>query len=214
MQWVRLGENCWIGRDLTAQPASVVAFLKSLDLPHVLDIVPALESVGVYVTPLFEEQWLPSIVTAIESAPSQTWDIPVCYELGEDFEEVCQQLGLTPKDLIELHSGATYTCKAVGFSPGFPYLTGLQPPLDSLFRRETPRVSVPAGSVAIAAGQCGIYPQSTPGGWWLIGRTPSKLLDLEVDRYTIAAGDNVLFRPVSASEFESLKPNPRFIESL
>lgn len=95
--------------------------------------------------------------------------IPVHYD-GPDLAEVAERLHLSENEVIKLHSEPIYTVFMVGFLPGFPYL-GLLPKTLELPRRDTPRLRVPAGSVAIAGRQTGIYPQASPGGWHLIGHT-------------------------------------------
>jgi KipI family sensor histidine kinase inhibitor len=87
--------------------------------------------------------------------------LPVTYD-GEDLPAIARTLGIDRERVIELHCAATYTVAFMGFAPGFPYLIGLPPELE-LPRRVTPRVKVPAGSVAVAAAYCGIYPRSSPG---------------------------------------------------
>ena len=102
-------------------------------------------------------------------------EIPVRYD-GPDLPEVAERLRLTAEEVIRLHSGSVYTVFMIGFQPGFPYLGPLPAALE-LPRRSTPRLRVPAGSVAIAGKQTGIYPQSSPGGWHLIGHTDFQLFD-------------------------------------
>jgi KipI family sensor histidine kinase inhibitor len=108
--------------------------------------------------------------------------IPVRYD-GADLEAVAAQLALSSKGVVELHSGALYTVGFMGFAPGFPYLVAEAGDealrLLELPRLGTPRTEVPVGSVAVAAGYCGIYPRSTPGGWNLLGRTDVVLFDAE-----------------------------------
>ncbi len=93
---------------------------------------------------------------------------------GPDLAEVAAQTGLTEAQVVALHSKPLYRVFMLGFAPGFAYLGPLPVPL-VLPRRATPRSRVPAGSVAIAGGQTGIYPLATPGGWHLIGRTDAPL---------------------------------------
>ncbi len=109
-----------------------------------------------------------------EPRPSVT--IPVRYggADGPDLAEVAARLGRTEADVVRLHAGTVYRVFVVGFVPGFPYL-GTLPEELVLPRRATPRTRVPAGSVAIAGRQTGIYPAATPGGWHLIGRTDVEL---------------------------------------
>ena len=102
-------------------------------------------------------------------------EVPVHYD-GPDLEDVAARLGMTTAEVVALHSKSDYTVFMNGFLPGFPYLGPLPERLE-LPRRNTPRERVPAGSVAIAGRQTGIYPQTSPGGWHLIGRTDLRLFD-------------------------------------
>ena len=125
-------------------------------------------------------------------------EIPVRYggEDGPDLTEVAERTGLTPAHVIELHAGTVYLAYMLGFAPGFAYL-GTLPEELRLPRLSTPRQSVPAGSVAIAAAQTAVYPLATPGGWHLIGRTDSVIWDPRRDPPTlIEAGRHVRFVPV------------------
>jgi inhibitor of KinA len=116
----------------------------------------------------------PSVQSPITNQPI-TLQIPVRYD-GPDLSEVAERLQLSENELIRLHSEAVYTVFMVGFLPGFPYL-GPLPEALRLPRRDTPRLRVPAGSVAIAGAQTGIYPQASPGGWHLLGTTDFRLFD-------------------------------------
>lgn len=120
---------------------------------------------------------LEKIVPAPDDAPPETSliDIPVRYN-GPDLAAVADRLQLPENEVIRLHSSPVYTVFMIGFLPGFPYL-GALPEALSLPRRDTPRLRVPAGSVAIAGRQTGIYPQESPGGWHLIGHTDFPLFD-------------------------------------
>jgi inhibitor of KinA len=135
--------------------------------------------------------------------PRPVVEIPVCYEreYAIDLEELAAAHGFTVDEVIRLHSGADYTVRMIGFSPGFPYLAGLPEPLATP-RRDTPRLKVPAGSVAIGGRQTGIYSLETPGGWHIIGRTPLRLFQPEHDPpCLLRAGDRVRFVPVQSSVF-------------
>lgn len=107
--------------------------------------------------------------------PPEPVEIPVRYD-GPDLPEVAERLNLPASEVIRLHTGTIYTVFMIGFLPGFPYL-GLLPDVLELPRRDVPRLRVPAGSVAIAGRQTGIYPQASPGGWHLIGHTDFRLFD-------------------------------------
>jgi len=107
--------------------------------------------------------------------------------------------------VICAHTGATYTVFALGFIPGFAYLGWLPNLLSGLPRREVPRTAVPAGSVAIAEKQTGVYPSSVPGGWHLIGRTPCQIARPESGYFPLQSGDSVSFRAINAAEFLALE---------
>ena len=122
-------------------------------------------------------------------------------EAGSDLDEVARCSGLTSAEVIRLHAKGTYEVRAVGFSPGFPYLSGLPPALRTP-RRATPRVKVPAGSVAIGGTQTGVYPSASPGGWNLIGRTARVLFDPSLSSPALfRVGDRVKFESIAAAEY-------------
>lgn len=136
-----------------------------------------------------------------------TVEIPVCYggEFGPDLDAVAVHSGLQPAEVIRLHASATYVVCAIGFSPGFPYLSGLSEKLRTP-RRSTPRTTVLAGSVGIGWTQTGIYPLQSPGGWQLIGRTPLPLFDLKLTPPALlGVGDKVKFKPLAPEEFTAWK---------
>jgi inhibitor of KinA len=124
--------------------------------------------------------------------PGRLHRIPVVYD-GPDLEEVAGSLGMPVAEVIALHMRPIYRVFLVGFVPGFGYLVPLPEELE-LPRREVPRTQVPAGSVAIAGRQTGIYPLPTPGGWHLIGRSSVKLFLPDSDPPSLfRAGDRVKF---------------------
>jgi KipI family sensor histidine kinase inhibitor len=112
---------------------------------------------------------------------------------GPDLPEVARATGLSEREVVRLHASVEYRVLVVGFVPGFPYLGILSAALE-LPRRATPRVTVPAGSVAIAGRQAGIYPFATPGGWHLVGRTDTRPWDPSATEPALfAPGDRVRF---------------------
>ena len=136
----------------------------------------------------------------------RTIEIPVCYEdeFGPDLGRVLKHTGYDKEELIERHTSGRYLVYFLGFSAGFPYIGGMDESLATP-RLETPRKTVPAGSVGIAGQQTGMYPLSTPGGWNLIGRTPLPLFNRSDPKDTaIRMGDRIRFRTVGRAEFESL----------
>ena len=158
------------------------AALRDLDPPGVVELVPGYRTLLVVAGPgsagALDE--LAAGLPELELPPAgevagEPVEIPVSYD-GEDLPEVASLTGLDAEEVVRRHTAPEYTVAFLGFSPGFPYLVGLDPALE-VPRRDTPRTSIPAGSVGLAGGQTGIYPTASPGGWQLIGRTDVTLFD-------------------------------------
>ena len=204
--------------------------LRSAAIPGVIELAPAYTSVGVFFDPialakasgtpdaLFD--WLAKRVREVVAAGAgrgrrlrstrrnvRVVEIPACYdpEFALDIERVAEHAQISASEVVDLHSSAEYRVSCIGFTPGFPFLSGMPKKL-AIPRRETPRKEIPAGSVGIGGAQTGIYPLRSPGGWNLIGRTPLKLFDpAKNPPALLQAGDRVRFRAVTREEFESLK---------
>jgi inhibitor of KinA len=134
-------------------------------------------------------------------------EIPVCYggAFGADLSDVAAMHGMTAAQIIELHASSEYLVYFLGFVPGFAYLGELPEALVTP-RLATPRRRVPAGSVAIAGNQTGVYPFATPGGWRLLGRTPAAMFRSDREGLSLLAiGDHVRFTPISAERFAELE---------
>lgn len=132
--------------------------------------------------------------------------IPVYYDktVAADLEAVAAQLNGTVEDVIQLHSSRIYHVYALGFSPGFAFMGEIDPAL-VLPRRATPRAKVPKGSVAIAEKQTAVYPQATPGGWHIIGRSPIKFFNAKNNPPAfLNVADQVQFEPIHRSTFIAL----------
>ncbi len=141
-----------------------------------------------------------------EAPSARIVEIPVCYDeqLAPDLEKVAETLGCVTDRVIELHSSIEYTVEAMGFMPGFGYLSPLHQVL-RLPRKETPRLRVPAGSVGIAEGMTAVYPHQSAGGWHLIGRTPMRLFDpMNPDPTMLRVGDSVRFVRITHDDFVSI----------
>lgn len=131
--------------------------------------------------------------------------VPVCYGgvYGPDMDEVATFHGMSPDQVIRIHSAPEYYVYMIGFTPGFPYLGGLDARLYTP-RKKEPRKWVGAGSVGIADRQTGIYSIDSPGGWQLIGKTPFRLFDCKrPDPFLLSPGDTLQFVPVTEDEFAS-----------
>jgi len=204
-----LGEEAYLIRDTGL--ADPFGFSKRLtSFPGVVEAVSAYDTVAAYVDrSVFNiDNFIPfieSCLTGVEANERRLHEIPVCYELGLDFVDTCQKLEMSASELVKLHTSVEYRCHAIGFSPGFPYLAYLPGKLSGLSRLPSPRVRVPAGSVGITGNQTGIYPQETPGGWHLIGRTPLIIASLSDAYFPISAGDAIRFLPISADEYAKLE---------
>ncbi|MGE7121563.1 5-oxoprolinase subunit PxpB [Peribacillus sp. NPDC046944] len=136
----------------------------------------------------------------------RTISLPVCYggEFGPDLEHVARFNHLTTDEVIHIHSSGEYLAYMIGFAPGFPFLGGLSEKIATP-RRRSPRMNIPKGAVGIAGMQTGVYPISTPGGWQLIGQTPSTLfLPNESPPSLLQAGDKVKFIPISSVEYKEI----------
>lgn len=197
-------------------------------LPGVSEVVPAYTTVTLFYDPWVVVQagapadeiatWLGALVhERLKNPPKsamakpRTVEVPVCYggEHGPDLIRVAAQAGLVPEEAARRHAKAEYRVHLIGFAPGFPYLGGLPKELVTP-RHAKPRMAVPAGSVGIGGEQTGIYPQSTPGGWNLIGRTPLRLFRPEENPpVLLQAGDIVKFRAITPEEFSKLQEEAR-----
>lgn len=148
-------------------------------------------------------QWIPEAPATADKIVT----IPVCYDAsnGPDLATTAAEKGMDVPTFTALHSSKLYDVYAIAFMPGFPYL-GFLPPLLETLRRERPRPHVPAGSVAIAGRQTGIYPFSSPGGWNIIGRTPLELFDPDRDPpFLLEAGDRVQFEAISSKAYTQMQ---------
>jgi KipI family sensor histidine kinase inhibitor len=184
------------------------AAVRAEHCPGVQDVVLAYRSVAVFaeaegVDLTAIESWLRAIKPSAETrGVGRRLVIPVLYD-GADLDDVAEGLKLTVAEVIAIHSSVDYDVFAIGFLPGFPYAGYLPPALAGLPRRDSPRLQVPEGSVAIAGRQTAIYPRRSPGGWHLLGTTPLCIAHVEAGFFPIEAGDRLRFQPISAGEFES-----------
>lgn len=197
---------------VNSRAIQIAKALEGADLP-ITDVVVGYRSVMVYVDPLAEqpaqvERRLHAIASATPGDESKTGalvDVPVCYGAvyGPDLPEVAAFAQCSIDEVIERHLALEYRVFVVGFVPGFAYMASVDPRIAAP-RRASPRLRVPAGSVAIAAGQTGIYPADTPGGWSLIGRCPIRPYDPAREQpFMFHPGDRVRFYRISESAYRS-----------
>jgi inhibitor of KinA len=188
-------------------------------IPGVIELAPAYTTIGVYfdstringfdkLKATIEHLLQSNLEAARARAAASVIEVPVCYEsdFAPDLEEVARHAGISSDEVIRQYLDATYRVACVGFTPGFPYLSGLPPELATP-RRSSPRKEIPAGAVAIGGTQTGVYPRKSPGGWNIIGRTPLRLFDVQRESPALfRAGDQVRFRQISRDEFDQMSP--------
>lgn len=188
-------------------PAVFAHQLRAQNIPVIDDIVPAERTVMVFADRRTGHAALREIVAEqlhshhhrdLDSQrPTPEVTIGVHYN-GADLAALATACGLTPAELVELHTGLVWTCDFIGFAPGFGYLTSPDNPLD-VPRHPQSRPQVPAGAVALAGQYSAIYPRSSPGGWQLIGTTETCLWDLDSDPPSLlSAGTRVRFLDLDA----------------
>jgi inhibitor of KinA len=229
MEIISLGDSALIVRLPSGDKSRDVVLdamhkIKAAQIPGVVEVAPAYSSVGVFFDPMqvatagsspaaifdwMAEQIRQAVSRKTKNAKptGRLIKIPVCYDLefALDLADVAQHARLSAKQVVDLHQAAEYRVNCVGFTPGFPYLSGLPKKLATP-RRATPRKEIPAGSVAIGGAQTGIYPFRSPGGWKVIGRTPLQLFDpLKSPPALLRAGDRVRIRPITRDEFNAFQ---------
>lgn len=215
---IRLGDT--VDPTLVARVGALSTRIRHAHLDGVLELVPAYTSLAVFfdvrdvthdalaraLAPILGDAPVPPIpIDAADSSDpignatvssGPIHQIPVHYD-GPDLPEVARLTGLTIDEVVARHAARTYTVYFLGFAPGFAYLGELDPSL-VIPRRAEPRRRVPAGSVAIAAAQTAVYPLDTPGGWHLLGHTPTVMFDPSADPPALLApGDRVRFVPLT-----------------
>lgn len=188
--------------------------VEALSHPAITEVVPTYRSATVHYRPeVFSYEELNQLLLSLtQGGPEEgeelpVVEIPVCYggEYGPDLLEVAQHCSLTPEEVIARHTAPTYRIYMLGFTPGFPYLGGMDPSIAAP-RRKEPRIHIPAGSVGIAGEQTGVYPIVSPGGWQLIGRTPLRLFDPQREQpILLSAGAGIRFVPIDEETFRKME---------
>ncbi len=198
---VRFGDEIDPAIQLRVQ--ALDALLSSNSLPGLVETVPAYATLLVCYDPLLLTytrvvQWIDSLLERVETSAvrkPRRFEVPVRYggQDGPDLGFVAAYHHLTFQEVVRIHTSRVYMIYMMGFTPGFPYMGGLDPAIITP-RLATPRTRVPAGTVAIAGAQTGIYPLDSPGGWRMIGRTSLKLFDPQAAwPFLFSPGDEVAF---------------------
>ncbi len=190
--------------------------LEKAKIAGVIECNPTIRSLFVYYDPLKvgvkkiiqELKKIEDRLAGSTLPKSRLFEIPVVYggEFGPDLNLVAQLLNLTPEEIVHIHSGKKYFIYDTGFIGGSAHFK-IPPPLDSLPRKKTPNLGVPAGAVLIAGGLGSVFkPLAGPTGWYWIGMSPLKQWFPEKDPpLLILAGDKIVYRPVSPQEYAAIK---------
>ncbi|MEM8620503.1 MAG: allophanate hydrolase subunit 1 [Actinomycetota bacterium] len=184
------GPTAWWVEDVADPAAWAAGLQQSRTIPDaIVDVLPAEDSVVVRCAAGALDavgEFLDGVRPSEVDSSIAPVDVPVVYD-GSDLAQVAEHAGLSVDDVVERHAAGDYRVAFCGFSPGFAYMTGLDPTLE-VPRRTHPRTRVPAGSVAIAAHYAAVYPSASPGGWHLLGHTERIV-------WNTAAASPALLRP-------------------
>ncbi|QZY54188.1 5-oxoprolinase subunit PxpB [Crassaminicella profunda] len=175
-----------ISEKINSKVRAMMIAIEKNNIEGIIEMTPTYRSLMVHYDPLKKDyhsllkqlQLLESQMDKIEIPLPEVIEIPTVYgkEFGPDIENVAKHNGLTVEEVIKIHTSREYLIYMLGFTPGFPYLGGMNEKIATP-RLKTPRTKISGGSVGIAGSQTGIYPIDSPGGWQLIGKTPLKLYD-------------------------------------
>ncbi|MDN7243073.1 5-oxoprolinase subunit PxpB [Planococcus sp. N028] len=202
-----------ISEAVQAKVRTISQLLESRPPDWMVEAIPAFTTIAVFYNPLAaqyaaavaELKELVQQTEEVTASKSRTVEIPVCYggEFGPDLEFVAAHNGLTPEEVISIHTSGTYSVHMIGFAPGFPFIGGMSEKIAAP-RRDSPRLRIPERTVGIAGKQTGVYPIETPGGWQLIGRTPLRLFRPEDEVPSLLrAGDKIVFKKITESEYHA-----------
>ena len=200
-------------RDLRKQLHTWQAQLHAQPLVGVIDVTTGSSALTVVIDPVQDPHPLvaqlahaiDSMYDVVAAAPGSV-TLPVCFEAeyALDIDAVAAHTKQSRDAIVDAIASTTFHVDFLGFAPGFPYLSGLPDAL-GMSRLDTPRVTVPKGSVGIAGHRAGVYPCAMPGGWRIIGRTPQKLFATDSIPPTLFdAGDKVIFEPITAEQFRAM----------
>lgn len=206
----------YFGNEISEDIASIVQkayfSLKNLNIEGIREIIPSYTSIYILYD-IFKYDYS-SFVEILknnidldyqDNSVKEIINIDVYYgeEVGLDLNDMSLKTNLSIEEIIEIHSSKSYDVYAIGFSPGFAFLASVDKKI-AIPRLSSPRKSIPKGSVAIADTQTAVYPQQSPGGWNIIGRTAMELFDKNLEKLSpLSVGYKVKFNPISKEVFLS-----------
>ena len=204
-----------VSPEINRRISATIELLKNQHIEGVIDMIPSYCALLINYKPEITpyavmRKRLESILAMdVKSSVSSKHvvEIPVCYggEYGPDLQHIADHAGLTPEEVIKIHSSRDYLIYMIGFLPGFCYLGGLDERIHTP-RLANPRLRIREGSVGIGGSATGIYPMDSPGGWQLMGLTPVKTFDASREvPILLQAGWYVRFVPIDEQEFERIR---------
>ena len=204
-----------ISEEINKKIRAVTTLIEGREISGINEIVPTYRSLMIHYNPLiigYEElvsilKEMEENMDCVEISLPEVIEIPVLYggQWGPDIENVAAYNNMTVEDVIEIHTSTEYLIYMLGFTPGFPYLGGMDKRIAAP-RLQSPRTKIPAGSVGIAGEQTGIYPVQSPGGWQLIGSTPIELFNPERENpILLKSGSYIVFKSIDEDEYMKIK---------
>ncbi|WZL72222.1 5-oxoprolinase subunit PxpB [Clostridiaceae bacterium 35-E11] len=204
-----------ISEPINSKVRAMMIAIDTRNMKGIVEMVPTYRSLLVHYNPLEidyqnlikELKVLENELDHIDIPLPQVIEIPTVYggEYGPDIENVAKHNDLTIDEVIQIHTSREYLIYMLGFTPGFPYLGGMDEKIGTP-RLKVPRTKISGGSVGIAGNQTGIYPIDSPGGWQLIGKTPLKLYDPY--RHTpilLQSGNYIKFVSINEEEYHKIE---------
>lgn len=210
-----------ISEKINSKVRAMMIAIDKKNIAGIVEMIPTYRSLMIHYNPLkvdfyFLCKELKSVekqLDDIEIPLPEVIEIPTLYggDYGVDIENVAKHNGLTVDEVVKIHTSKEYLIYMLGFTPGFPYLGGMDERIATP-RLKTPRTKISGGSVGIAGSQTGIYPIDSPGGWQLIGKTPLKLYDPYREKpILLQSGNYIKFVPIDEQTYikieEAIKNN-------
>ena len=204
-----------ISEEINNKIRSMTEAIGRIDIKGIVELVPTYRSLMIHYDPFktsyqeLEERLreLENNLENIELPAPEVIEIPTLYggDYGPDIENVSKHNNLSIEEVIDIHTSNEYLIYMLGFTPGFPYLGGMDTRIATP-RLGTPRTKISGGSVGIAGSQTGIYPIDSPGGWQLIGNTPLPLYDPQRDNpILLKSGNYIKFKSIDEKEYIEIK---------
>lgn len=204
-----------ISEEINAKVRSMTIAIEKENIDGIIEITPTYRSLTVHYNPLKISYYclldhfksLENRLGKINIPLPEIIEIPIFYggETGPDIFSVAEHNSISTNEVIDIHSSKEYLVYMLGFTPGFPYLGGMDEKIATP-RLENPRTKIQKGSVGIAGSQTGIYPADSPGGWQIIGKTPVNLYDAYRDiPILLNSGNYIKFIPISQEHYDEIE---------